>query len=179
MVPDCCSSLQPPSAAATSQPLPQREPRSSRRPQQERPPPMDRKPGPTLNARNAPDSYQIFVGGLPSGTTEQELRSVFGEYGTIIEVRTNPKNFGFIVFDNEQSVQKIMTQKEIEPFQIRRKTLNIEEKKPSEKRGGGGGGIGGMGSGAPPGGGRRGLPPSSVPGGSGSRGKGGKPPRRT
>ena len=143
---------------------------------------MDRKPGTTLSARNAPDSYQIFVGGLPGGTTEQELRNVFNDYGTIIEVRTNPKNFGFIVFDNEQSVQRIMAQKELEPFQIRRKTLNIEEKKPSEKRGGGGGGGGGgsMGGGAPPGGGgRRGPLPPSGPGASSSRGKGGKPPRRT
>lgn len=139
---------------------------------------MERKPGPALSARNAPDSYQIFVGGLPAGTTEQELRNVFSEFGSIIEVRTNPKNFGFIVFDNEQSVQRIMTQKEAEPFQIRKKTLNIEEKKPSEKRGGVGGGGGGVGGG-PPAGGRRSLPPLSGPGGGSNRGKGGKPPRRT
>ena len=109
-----------------------------------------------------------------------ELRSVFDNYGPIVEVRTNVKNFGFIVFDNEDSVRQIMQQKEIEPFKIRGKSLNIEEKKPSDKRGGTG-----M-SGGPPSGGRR-QPPTSTSAASGGSSssnrvsKGGSkppPPRR-
>lgn len=160
--------------------MPQREPRQSRRTQQDRPP-AERKSGTTFPSRTLPDSYQIFVGGLPTGTTDQELRDVFSGYGNILEVRTNPKNFGFIVFDNEDSVRDIMLRKETDQFQIRRKNLNIEEKKPSEKRGLGGGGGGGA-SGGLSGGNRRQPSTAGGPGNTSSnRGnKGGKPvPRRS
>ena len=163
-----------------NQPQPQREPRQSRRSQQDRPP-AERKQGGLYGSRSLPDSYQIFVGGLPPNTTDVELRSVFDNYGPIVEVRTNVKNFGFIVFDNEDSVRQIMQiTKEIEPFKIRGKSLNIEEKKPSDKRGGTG-----M-SGGPPSGGRR-QPPTSTSAASGGSSssnrvsKGGSkppPPRR-
>ena len=154
-----------------NQQLPQREPRQ-RRNQQDRPPAERKQP---FGARSLPDSFQIFVGGLPPNTTEDELKSVFVNYGPILEIRTNIKNFGFIVFDNEESVRQIMQHKESEPFKIRGKSLNIEEKKPSEKRGGGAG----MGGGAQSGG-RRQVSASSNTAGSNRSGvsKGGKPPPR-
>ena len=95
---------------------------------------------PILSARDAPDTWQIFVGGLPQHTTEAEIRSIFSQFGTILEVRVNQKNFAFIVFDNAESVTSIIGTKE--SLQIRNKFLNIEPKRPSAPRLGGGGSRG-------------------------------------
>ncbi len=114
-----------------------------------------------FSPRDAPDSCQIFVGGLPPHATESEVKEVFGLYGNIIEVRVNAKNFAFVVFDNSESVQRIISEKD--SIQLRAKHLNIEPKRPSGSRsgprggkpllsGGGGGGGGGLGGGG--GGGR-------------------------
>ena len=82
--------------------------------------------------RSVPDTYQLFVGGLPPSTTEQELRSVFETYGRILEIRNNPNNFAFLVFDSEKPVKSILQKKDREPPKIRGKQLNIEKKKASE-----------------------------------------------
>ena len=84
------------------------------------------------SSRSVPDTYQLFVGGLPSSTTEQELRNVFEQYGRILEIRNNPNNFAFLVFDSEKPVKTILAKKDKEPPKIRGKQLNIEKKKPSE-----------------------------------------------
>lgn len=112
-----------------------------------------------FTARDAPDSYQIFVGGLPTHATDSEVKEVFGRYGNILEVRVNAKNFAFVVFDNAESVQRIISEKD--SVQLRGKHLNIEPKRPSGARSGPRGGTGkpllgggGGGLGAGPGGGR-------------------------
>ena len=107
-----------------------------------------------INSRSAPDSHQVFVGGLPQGTTETELREVFAQFGNILEVRVNPKNFGFVVFDCEKSVQKIIMHKDDSPLHLREKRLNIEEKRQSTPKGG-------FGSGGP---GRKPVGTSSISG---------------
>lgn len=126
----------PNTTSLSSQALPQRESRDSRvrRTEASRNAPKDSKKVSTLNPRDAPDTYQIFVGGLPSNSTEQDLRSVFADFGSIIEVRVNPKNFAFVVFDNAESVRKVITQKE--QISLRSKYLNIEPKRPSAPRSG-------------------------------------------
>ena len=124
----------------TSQALPQREPR--RRPERDmsRAKDASKKGAPIISPKDAPDSHQIFVGGLPSNSSEQDLRTLFAEYGSIIEVRVNPKNFAFVVFDNAESVQKIMNERE--RIQLKSKYLNIEPKRPSMSRGPSGSGRG-------------------------------------
>ena len=107
-----------------------------------------------LSSREAPDTWQIFVGGLPPNVNESDIREVFGTYESIAEIRVNPKNFAFVVFDGPDPVEKIMSVKDT--FQLRGKYLNIEPKRPSSSRGpggfrgdrnkafgGGGGGMGG------------------------------------
>ncbi len=94
-----------------------------------------------LTSRDAPDTWQIFVGGLPHQTTEADIRGVFSGYDTIAEVRVNPKNFAFVLFDGPGPVERIMLHKE--GFQFKGKHLNIEPKRQSASRGGGGGGGGG------------------------------------
>ena len=76
-----------------------------------------------------PDAWQLFVGGLPQGTLDTEIRSVFEREGNILDVRVNPKNFAFVVFDGPEPVQRIMANRE--QFQLNGRRLNIELKRPS------------------------------------------------
>ncbi|XP_077160854.1 ras GTPase-activating protein-binding protein 2 isoform X2 [Paroedura picta] len=96
-----------------------------------------------------PDSHQLFVGNLPHDIDENELKEFFMGFGNVVELRINTKgvggklpNFGFVVFDDCEPVQKILLAK---PIMFRGEVrLNVEEKKTRaarerETRGGGGG----------------------------------------
>ncbi|XP_041925803.1 ras GTPase-activating protein-binding protein 2 [Alosa sapidissima] len=130
-----------------------------------------------------PDSHQLFVGNLPHDIDEGELKDFFMTFGNVVEMRINTKgvggklpNFGFVVFDDSEPVQKILVAK---PVMFRGDVrLNVEEKKTRalrerETRGGGAGGDMRRGGGArgPMGNGMGRGPPSSR-GGIGS-GRGG------
>lgn len=116
------------------------------------------------SSRDMPDSCQLFVGGLPNGTTEAELRVLFSEFGDILEIRVNQKNFAFIVFSTSESVQKVLAERE--GIQLRSKPLNIELKRPSAPR------SGGMGRGKP------GLSAGGGGGGGGAKFRSTKPAKR-
>ncbi|XP_054635950.1 ras GTPase-activating protein-binding protein 2 isoform X2 [Dunckerocampus dactyliophorus] len=81
-----------------------------------------------------PDSHQLFVGNLPHDIDESELRDFFMTYGNVVELRINTKavggklpNFGFVVFDDSDPVQRILGAK---PIMFRGEVrLNVEEKK--------------------------------------------------
>lgn len=57
---------------------------------------------------------RIFVGGLASGTSDQELRTFFSIYGEVKAVKIVKdkagalKGFGFITFSSEEEVKKII-----------------------------------------------------------------------
>ncbi|CAK6958588.1 ras GTPase-activating protein-binding protein 2 isoform X1 [Scomber scombrus] len=62
-----------------------------------------------------PDSHQLFVGNLPHDIDESELKDFFMTYGNVVELRINTKgvggklpNFGFVVFDDSDPVQRIL-----------------------------------------------------------------------
>ncbi|XP_053317588.1 ras GTPase-activating protein-binding protein 2 [Spea bombifrons] len=81
-----------------------------------------------------PDSHQLFVGNLPHDIDESELKEFFMSYGNVMELRINTKgvggklpNFGFVVFDDAEPVQRILQAK---PIMFRGEVrLNVEEKK--------------------------------------------------
>uniref|UniRef100_A0A3Q2CTG9 G3BP stress granule assembly factor 2b n=1 Tax=Cyprinodon variegatus TaxID=28743 RepID=A0A3Q2CTG9_CYPVA len=81
-----------------------------------------------------PDSHQLFVGNLPHDIDEAELKEFFMTYGNVVELRINTKgvggklpNFGFVVFDDSDPVQRILGAK---PIMFRGEVrLNVEEKK--------------------------------------------------
>ncbi|XP_067903034.1 ras GTPase-activating protein-binding protein 2-like isoform X1 [Heterodontus francisci] len=93
-----------------------------------------------------PDSHQLFVGNLPHDIDENELKDFFMGFGNVVELRINTKssggklpNFGFVVFDDPDPVQRILSAK---PVMFRGEVrLNVEEKKTravreGERRGG-------------------------------------------
>ncbi|XP_051784129.1 ras GTPase-activating protein-binding protein 2 isoform X1 [Erpetoichthys calabaricus] len=81
-----------------------------------------------------PDSHQLFVGNLPHDIDENELKDFFMRFGNVVELRINTKgvggklpNFGFVVFDDCDPVQRILAAK---PIMFRGEVrLNVEEKK--------------------------------------------------
>ncbi|TRY75930.1 hypothetical protein DNTS_033496 [Danionella cerebrum] len=81
-----------------------------------------------------PDSHQLFVGNLPHDIDEAELKDFFMTFGHVVELRINTKstggkipNFGFVVFDDSEPVQRILGAK---PIMFRGEVrLNVEEKK--------------------------------------------------
>ncbi|XP_048032301.1 ras GTPase-activating protein-binding protein 1 isoform X2 [Megalobrama amblycephala] len=83
-----------------------------------------------------PDSHQLFVGNVPHDVDKNELKEFFEQYGTVLELRINSggklPNFGFVVFDDSEPVQKILSNR---PIKLRGDVrLNVEEKKTRSAR---------------------------------------------
>uniref|UniRef100_H2Z8K6 Ras GTPase-activating protein-binding protein 2 n=1 Tax=Ciona savignyi TaxID=51511 RepID=H2Z8K6_CIOSA len=84
-----------------------------------------------------PDNQQIFVGNLPYDIKEVDLKNHFTDFGNVIEVRinhshSNNPSFGFVIFENPSSVEKVL---EIMPTQYKNnQRINIEEKKQRNAR---------------------------------------------
>ena len=113
----------------------------------------------------------LYVGNLPFGTTEEDLRVEFSKHGTvvgtqIIKDRDTGRSRGFGFVEMSDGADAAIAAMNGAMFQGR--TLTVNEAKPREERGGGGHGGGGGGYG---GGGRGGR------GGGGYGGGGGRGPR--
>ena len=61
-------------------------------------------------------SKKLYVGNLPFSTTEDEIRTLFGECGTVdtVELLTDretgrPRGFGFVLMDDDGAVKAIET----------------------------------------------------------------------
>ncbi|KAM8974777.1 ras GTPase-activating protein-binding protein 1 [Pelodytes ibericus] len=165
---------QPRPDAKSETPAAQRPPQRDQRVREQRaavPPPRaprpvrDGEPGEleTRRINRYPDSHQLFVGNLPHDVDKVELKEFFQTYGNVVELRINSggklPNFGFVVFDDSEPVQKILSSK---PIVFRGDVrLNVEEKKTraareGDRRGDRPRGIGGPRGGL--GGGLRGPP---------------------
>lgn len=114
---------------------------------------------------------KLYVGSLPYSITEDQLRDMFAEFGSLESVRIitdkytgQSKGFGFVEMATEEEAQKAIDG--VNGREMNGRTLVVNEARPEEKRsfggGGGGGGRGGFGGG----GGRGGF-------GGGGRGRGG------
>ncbi|XP_072296131.1 ras GTPase-activating protein-binding protein 1-like [Eucyclogobius newberryi] len=118
-------------------------PQRDQRPREQRPggaPPVHRprpgregEPGEVEGRRPTryPDAHQLFVGNVPHDVEKQELKEFFEQFGTVLELRINSggklPNFGFVVFDDAEPVQKILGNR---PIKFRNDVrLNVEEKK--------------------------------------------------
>jgi RNA recognition motif-containing protein len=110
----------------------------------------------------------LYVGNMSFSTTEDQLREVFSQYGTVTKVQVimdrdtgRPRGFAFVEMSDgaDQAIAAM------NGAQLDGRSLTVNEAKPREGGGGGGGGRGGYGGGGG-GGGRRG-------GGGGGYGGGG------
>ena len=85
---------------------------------------------------------KIYVGNLAFSSTEQELRDLFGEHGTVSSVALvtdretgQPRGFGFVEMEN--GADKAISQ--LDGKQVGGRTLKVNEARPRESGGGGGG----------------------------------------
>ena len=92
---------------------------------------------------------KLFVGNLSFQATEEDLRELFAQAGTVETVRIitdqftgRPRGFGFVEMATDEGAQKAIT--ELHESQLGGRTLTVNEARPKEARGpGGGGGFGG------------------------------------
>ena len=107
---------------------------------------------------------RLYIGNLPYSVTELELRDLFGEIGSVAEVKVvmdretgRPRGFGFVEMSSEAEAQKAIEQLNGRDVQGRQIAVKEAEARRSGGFGGGGGGGGprGGGGGGRGGGGRR------------------------
>lgn len=116
---------------------------------------------------------KIYVGNMSFKTTEDTLRDLFGQHGTVDEVAVvndretgRPRGFAFVTMSNDDEARAAIDAINGQEFEGR--TLNVNEARPKTE-GGGGGGRGGFGGGGG-GGGRGGRGGFGGGGGGGGRG---------
>uniref|UniRef100_A0A8C5DDB7 RRM domain-containing protein n=1 Tax=Gouania willdenowi TaxID=441366 RepID=A0A8C5DDB7_GOUWI len=88
------------------------------------------------------DHHQLFVGNLPQDIVKRELKEFFMTYGNVVNLWINTKsvggklpNFGFVVFDNSDSVQRILEAQVEGPIMFQDKVrLKVKERKPRAVR---------------------------------------------
>jgi RNA recognition motif-containing protein len=86
------------------------------------------------------DARKLFVGGLSLDLTEQEFGEYFMQYGNVIDavimvdrVTGVSRGFGFITFDNEETVSNLLTlQKTAEHLAINGKVIEMKHAQPKE-----------------------------------------------
>ena len=108
-------------------------------------------------------AVRLFVGNMPYGATEADLRAHFSAVGEPSQIvipvdreTGRPRGFAFVEFLDRSVAEEAITRFNQQPFMGR--TLSVSEARPREAGGGGGGfrssgGPGGFGSSRPPGGG--------------------------
>ncbi|MEM7247716.1 MAG: RNA-binding protein [Acidobacteriota bacterium] len=91
---------------------------------------------------------KIFVGNLSFQSTDETVRSVFAEYGTVDEVALitdretgRPRGFGFVNMPSDDEARAAI--EGVNGRDVDGRTLNVNEAKPREGGRGGGGGGGG------------------------------------
>ena len=94
---------------------------------------------------------KIYVGNMNFKTTEDSLRALFDNYGSVEEVAIindretgRPRGFAFVTIDDEGGKKAI---EDLNGQEFEGRNLNVNEARPRENRGGGGGYGGGGNSG--------------------------------
>ena len=123
---------------------------------------------------------KLYVGNLAYSTTEDELRTLFAQAGTVVSVAVikdrdtgNSKGFAFVEMASQADAQKAISM--FNSYRLNERTLTVNPARPREERSGGGGGfgVGGRGGGGGYGGGGGGRGGSGGGGRGGNRGGGG------
>ncbi|KKD34793.1 MAG: RNA-binding protein [Limnoraphis robusta] len=94
----------------------------------------------------------VYIGNLSYDVSEEDLKSVFAEYGTVrrVQIPTDretgrPRGFAFVEMDNDAEEDAAIEQ--LDGAEWMGRDLKVNKAKPRENnnRGGGGGGGGGRG----------------------------------
>ena len=95
---------------------------------------------------------KLYVGNLAYSTTEDELRTLFAQAGTVVSVAVikdrdtgNSKGFAFVEMASQADAQKAISM--FNSYRLNERTLTVNPARPRDERSGGGGGFGGGGRG--------------------------------
>jgi len=118
---------------------------------------------------------KIYVGNLSYDTTEDDLRTLFAQAGTVASVALikdrdtgQSKGFAFVEMSNQSEAEKAI--QTFNGYTLSNRPLKVNLARPKEERGFGGGGSRGGGGGYGGGGGGYGGGGGGYGGGGGSRG---------
>ncbi|MDZ7820563.1 MAG: RNA-binding protein [Candidatus Marinimicrobia bacterium] len=85
------------------------------------------------------NEYEHFVGNLPYETTEDDLRQMFGEFGTVSSaniitdrVSGNSKGFGFVEMDDDEAGQKAVD--ELNGSDMKGRNIKVNLARPKSDR---------------------------------------------
>ena len=88
---------------------------------------------------------KLYVGNLPFGVTSQELTDLFAQAGEVVSANVitdrfsgQSRGFGFVEMTTDEGAQAAIQQ--FNDYQMKGRSLKVNEAKPREGRGGGGGG---------------------------------------
>jgi RNA recognition motif-containing protein len=91
---------------------------------------------------------KLYVGNLPFGVTSQELTDLFSQAGEVLSANIitdrfsgQSRGFGFVEMSTEDGAQAAISQ--FNDYQMKGRSLKVNEAKPRENRGGGGAERGG------------------------------------
>jgi RNA recognition motif-containing protein len=104
---------------------------------------------------------KLYVGNLSFKTTEDELRTHFGQFGTVTDVYVamdkmtgRPRGFAFVTMGSDEEAKTAA--EKLNGTELGGRQLTVNEARPKEERSGFGGGGRGFGGGGGGGGDRRG-----------------------
>lgn len=83
----------------------------------------------------APEDCRVFVGGLSWDTTDKVLEQAFRRFGKVVEARVmhdrdtgRPRGFGFVTFDDEQSMEDAIA--ELHNGELDGRTISVNKAQP-------------------------------------------------
>jgi len=86
-------------------------------------------------------NLKLYVGNLPFGASEEDLRKLFSEAGTVQSIKIvtdsysgRSRGFGFVEMTSQEMAQKAISL--VNGKTIMDRTLVVSEAKPQKKRGG-------------------------------------------
>ncbi|XP_062229067.1 uncharacterized protein LOC133926911 [Phragmites australis] len=94
-----------------------------------------------MSSKDGPKTRKIFVGGIPSSLTEDNLKEHFSSYGKVVEHQImldhstgRSRGFGFVTFESEDAVERVMSEGRMHDLGGKQ----VEIKKAEPKKPGGG-----------------------------------------
>lgn len=87
---------------------------------------------------------KMYIGNLSFDITQQDLESLFSEYGSVKDVHIptdrdsgRPRGFAFVTMDSKDTMNAVI--KAFDGKEIAGRRVTVNEARPRENRGGGGG----------------------------------------
>lgn len=93
------------------------------------------------NIKQRIDNCKVFVGGLPHGVTDEQIKQFFARYGPVKEFKMmydenkqRPRGFGFITFESEESANQVLQEHYIQfngkQIEVKPQIHNIRQQLP-------------------------------------------------